>query len=144
MCCDRRRRLLALALAPLLATEAGCLGDRCNVDQILVEGMCQAAPRSDAGGDAAADALGGSDSLPGADEGGTPEGGISGLGAPCSGSNPCTGEADYCVLSMDGSGGYCSLKDCQVDPNSCPPGYTCRDIRQFMPLFPLFCSNRAP
>ncbi|MBK8480637.1 MAG: hypothetical protein IPL40_05620 [Proteobacteria bacterium] len=142
---DWRGAGLALALIALLLGLGGCLGNRCSAGQVLFEGMCRAAA-ADAGGNAV-DAGGaveaGAQTDAGAGGAADADGGklISGLGEACDAASPCAGDADYCVVQLGQSAGYCSLRDCQLSPNDCPPGYLCKDLRQFMPQFPLFCSR---
>jgi len=135
-----RRLSLSLALLALALDLAGCLGSRCSPGQVLFEGMCRAPRPVDARADAS-DGASRRDAAPRQDgeAGAAPS--ISGLGDLCGSSRPCTGEANYCVLQLGATEGYCSLRDCQLAPDDCPAGYTCRDLTQFMPGFPLFCSR---
>ena len=54
-----------------------------------------------------------------------PDGSPTGLGKLCTTEDGCAEyEANYCVF-VPGVGGYCSVKDCTLDPNDCPSGYRC-------------------
>lgn len=144
---DRRTRLevcwrlsLSAALLAIALDLAGCLGSRCSPGQVLFEGMCRAPRPADARGDAGDGGVhGDATGLTDLEAGAAPP--ITGLGDLCGASKPCTGEANYCVLQLGATDGYCSLRDCQLAPDNCPSGYTCRDLTQFMPGFPLFCSR---
>lgn len=144
-CARARMRLLlgALALIGLGVTGTGCLGERCSEQQVLVEGMCRADPSAD-GRAPTRDGGPVRDGAPAADGDSGSGRPPSGLGEVCSGARPCEGEASYCVLQLGQTEGYCSLRDCTVAPESCPAGYVCRDLTQFMPGFPLFCSRLRP
>ena len=56
-----------------------------------------------------------------------------GQGTYCENDDDCRGyETDFCVI-IPGLGGYCSNRDCTVDPNDCPGGYVCCDYEMEHP-----------
>jgi hypothetical protein len=73
------------------------------------------APSSD--GQAGATAGGGATSLP------------EGLGKACTGPADCAGtEATFCDMVVTQA---CTVEGCSLDPNDCPPGYSCCDLSAF-------------
>ena len=100
----------------------GCMGDRCSPGQVLRDRRCM--PLSVDGA--------------GPDDGGA-DAGAEGFAAPCSGSDDCTGKADFCVVFPGSPVGYCTYQDCQQEPDSCPTEYTCVDLSKFLPTLPRAC-----
>ena len=37
-------------------------------------------------------------------------------------------EAEYCLVEPGKPEGYCTMADCTVEPDDCPPGFKCCDI----------------
>lgn len=124
------RALLLSSIPCCLGLLAGCLGDRCGEDQILRNNACISA----------ADAA----PLPDGDIGAPTSDGDLGvaLGATClEGGFPsdCPAAAPFCVILPGNATGYCTLKDCTVDPNDCPEGHICLDLDKFEPGQPHAC-----
>lgn len=124
------RALIPLVIGCCGGCLAGCLGDRCGDDQLLRGNTCisaaDAAPRADgdrgvASGDGdAGEALGTECRRAGAD-------------------SDCPGGASFCVILPGNTVGYCTYRDCTVDPNDCPDGYICLDLDKFEPGQPHAC-----
>jgi len=129
-------RLLLFAslgiLAFLLGSLPGCVGedDACDSDQVLVDGKCVARQPdggNDDGGNDPDGSNGGDQDLP------------AGMGDACEDDSGCTQEATYCAYNPMSQSGYCTLKDCTVEPNDCPAPYTCYDMSVMSPTLPTVC-----
>ncbi len=51
-----------------------------------------------------------------------------GFGKYCTSDADCAGlEADHCAIDPETQDGFCTVKNCTVQPNDCPVGYMCCD-----------------
>ncbi|MCP4602244.1 MAG: hypothetical protein GY847_17290 [Proteobacteria bacterium] len=97
--------------------------DPCGIGMNLVNGGCLADKEDDED-----------------DAGSNVDSGLpSGMGEPCIDHSKCTDQADFCTSNPFTDKGYCSIKDCTLEPNDCPEGYRCFDPSVFIPDQPTVC-----
>jgi len=108
-----RRGIMTGALAAALVLLGACTEETpCDENQVLRDGYCwtvDAAPPADsAGGEA----------------GGT-------FGQTCASSAECGAPAVFCAVQPGQASGFCTALGCDVDPSTCPAGWSCMDLSQW-------------
>jgi hypothetical protein len=63
-----------------------------------------------------------------------------GMDDPCTSSDECAGEADFCLpIKYPDPNGVCTTQGCDVELNDCPSGYSCYDLSEYIASLPTVC-----